>query len=702
MDDDEDDEYMEIRTREGFDKGTEWEEEKSSCSPRSWQWGDDAAVPPSREMMNRDCDEGMVPDIGEFVPSVPQMDVGNKNQIDDLQKTVEEMMSISPMDLKCMDRKETKEVVDFLHECWCDEQDVLLLQRRNSFYFGKNDEILHKFRHYSSLLVTIQSRMEILYPKADVVEGVKSSPDGDERKNMEDQIGRTSANVMWGYESMIYTYRQKFCNNPDVQASLPALRIDSFFMPVTEDDLKPHQKLLRYLLMECSRRGYRKQKTALFAPKFTEEGNFTRTFVYDCEIEEFIYDALHPYRNHEWMFAAMTERASTPKACQNYLENCREDELPVLCKDRTKFSFRNGLYDAGTNVFYSYGTTPVGWDSTLVCCNYIDKIFDDNAYQAAYELNHDPMDIPTPNIQRILDSQEFNVEVCRWAYASMGRMVYDIGKGDNWQFFPFFKGTAGSGKSTLLRLAAKFYDDIDVGNLMSEGQKTFSIEHLYEKYVFFCYDVDDKMNFSLTRWNQMVSGETVAIERKFKVPIVRQWTAQGAFAGNSYPPWIDQAGNVSRRMLIFLFTKVVMDVDTNLFGKCMEEMPAFMKKCVACYLQLKEKHGTRGIWDQDVLPEYFHTARGLMQSETNPLQSFLQSEHCTREQDAHIAFGEFRAAYMSYCDDMRLQKKKLTDDFCAPIFHSNGIKTIPASVSLSDTDLHYGYSTKYMKGVRLS
>jgi len=402
-----------------------------------------------------------------------------------------------------------------------------------------------------------------------------------------------------------------------------------------------------------------------------------------------------------WLFVALTEKSGVVNMCQKYLENCREDDLPCLIKDRTKFSYRNGLYDCKKNRFYPYGEIPVDWPSSAVCANYIDVEFKDELYCDNIRQNGDPLDIQTPNVQKILDSQDFPNEVCLWFYASIGRMIFDIGDEDNWQYFPFCKGTAGSGKSTLLRLAAKFYNDVDVGNLMSEGQTTFSVEHLHDKYVFFCYDVDDKMNFSLTRWNQMVSGESVSIERKFKIAMQKTWTTGGAFAGNSYPPWIDQAGNVSRRMLIFMFSKMVKNVDPNLFDKCKLEMGAFMKKCISCYFHLVGLYGDKGIWDRDVLPEYFHQTKRQMQAETNPLQSFLQSSQCTIGIAEHASFNNFRASYFVYCDTLRLTKKRLTNDFCIPLFEPQNISIIEVPND-ADPDNYDGYTSKYISGVSLT
>lgn len=610
--------------------------------------------------------------------------------VDSLQDTALLMLSFDANETQLLGFEEVLQITDYLYSAWCTDRDMAALQERNVVFFGQAGELLQRFRFYSGLTIALDKRaLSIDNTDAELV------------RVTGERLTRISANILYGYDAMVQSYRQLYCNTPDLLATLPTLRMDVFFSPMVEDDMKTHQKLIRFYLEECNKRGYRRQQTSLFAPKFTELGHFTRTFTHACEVSEFIYDAVYPYHQHIWLFAALTEKSSIARHCQEYLENCYETDLPVLKKDRTKFSYRNGLYDARTNQFFEYGTAPVGWSSTEVCANYIDVDFDHATYSRSMHDSGDPMDISTPSIQKILDSQQFDREVCRWFYGSIGRMIFEVGEKDNWQFFPFCKGTAGSGKSTLLRLAAKFYNDVDVGNLMSEGQKTFSVEHIYNKYIFFCYDVDDKMNFSLTRWNQMVSGESIAIERKFKIALQTLWTVGGAFAGNSYPPWVDQAGNVSRRMLIFMFNKSVKEVDTRLFEKCMLEMGAFMKKCVSCYFQLFEKFGNRGIWDPHVLPTYFHTTKKQMQAETNPLQAFLTSDQVSLGDGQHVSFNNFRAAYLGFCENHRLPKKRLTEDFCEPLFSPDNIVIItpPPGSNPSDFD---GHITKYLAGIMLN
>lgn len=603
----------------------------------------------------------------------------------------DEMLKVNLDAIKTCTVGEIECIIRFLHDNWCDaSQSLTDIHERNMAFFGNHTTMSSRYATFSKTVIYLDAHLSNL--KFD---------DDSTLKNLKGQLVQVASNISYGFDSMVQSYRQLLCNQPQTQAALPSLRMDAFFSPIVESDMKSHQVLLEFYLEMASRRGYRKLANgALFKPKFTENGEFTRSYEYAMEISEFIYESLYPYERYKAQFLALTDNRSVPANMDANLKACYRDKLPFLIKDRTKFATRDGLFDARENKFYPYGVDP-GWDSSVVCANYIDVHFEDDVYQQAlHESGGDPLAIPTPNIQKILDAQDLSPDVCRWIYASLGRMVFPIGLLDGWQFVPFFKGTAGSGKSTLLRLAAKFYNDVDVGNLMSEGQKNFSIEHLVDKYVFFSYDVDDKMNFSLTRWNQMVSGENVGVERKFKSVLPVTWTVGGAFAGNSFPPWVDQAGNVSRRMLVVMFVNVIRNVDTKLFDKCMAELGAFLKKCVGCYLYQLERHGGKGIWDKGVLPKYFHDTKHQMQAETNPLQAFLQSEGCRMGTHEHVGFTKFRTAYFAFCDQLRLTRKALTRDFYSNVFDPLDIKTIEVPDG-ADPEQYDGYDQKYLLGVSL-
>jgi hypothetical protein len=266
-----------------------------------------------------------------------------------------------------------------------------------------------------------------------------------------------------------------------------------------------------------------------------------------------------------------------------------------------------------------------------------------------------------------------------------------------------FKGTAGTGKSTLLHIASLLYQDVDVGNLMSDGRKDFGIEHLLSKYLVICLDLNRKMtSLPQATWNQMVSGEKVTVDRKNKIAASSHWSAQCAFAGNDYPPWNDQSGNVVRRLVVFLFTHYVRNVDPDLEQRCKRQLGPFLRKCVEAYHHFVRLHGKSGIWDRGVLPAFLWECRYKMQSQTNGLQSFLLSERCIIGQDETVSFTAFSQYYRKHCENQKMQYQALTVDFYTCVFSPLNIVVRQAPKDVIDLDEYDGFDRrKYLKGVSL-
>lgn len=102
------------------------------------------------------------------------------------------------------------------------------------------------------------------------------------------------------------------------------------------------------------------------------------------------------------------------------------------------------------------------------------------------------MNIPTPNVETLFNTQKFSPIVRRWAYCFFGRLLfvqntltftndlyrYDVGEIDDWQILPFFKGLANTGKSLLLNYLREFYEDHDVGIISNIIEKQFGLSQV--------------------------------------------------------------------------------------------------------------------------------------------------------------------------------------------------------------------------------
>lgn len=101
-------------------------------------------------------------------------------------------------------------------------------------------------------------------------------------------------------------------------------------------------------------------------------------------------------------------------------------------------------------------------------------------------------------------------------------------------------------------------------------------------------------------------------------------------------------------------------MDPTLQTRCDDEMPQFLLKCVACYLDLIQKHRHQGIWDKGVLPEFFHKSRRSLQCETNPILSFLtDTDLVVVDAGASCTYACFKAAYADFCRSNSITKHTL-------------------------------------------
>jgi len=577
------------------------------------------------------------------------------------------------------------ELCRLLHLIFCHDTDIATIHQKNRVVFDDPQTMRSTFRRF----LDINRRLLNLLDQERFTENVIRLHGEERVDEYQGVLKSVLNNLFFAHEHMQASYLQSYVNDPRQAASLDleSQILKNVIVPEPVE-LKDHQKLYNFLLDQCRNRMLRKQKTGLFAPKYTPEGNFTFFFEHCDDISTWMYKMVDPRECYTEQWSWFTDKYTSRKHLAELLEHCWDPRLPYIQKCRTMFAFRNGVYEARANRFYPY-VPEDGWPyhtgqlkQTLVCANYLDHHFDFRGYADSLRINADPVFLSTPNCQAILTSQNFDREVSRWFYASMGRLVFAVGDLDNWQFFPFIKGVAGTGKSTLLDIFSGIYDKMDTGIMMSQAQTNFSIEHLADAFVFFCTEVDRNMTLQPTIWNSMVSGESVVVDRKFKVSVSQKWTSPGVFAGNVFPPWVDNGGNVSRRMLMFLFDELVKVSDPLLPEKCKQELPAYLYKCVSCYHDLLGKYQRKSIWDEGVLPAYFHDAKAKTMGSTNSMQAFLNDRTvCRLGPDYQCSEVEFKNHYRDYCQKEKVQNYVRYSDevLYKPIWYRNSVTKIESA-----------------------
>jgi len=424
------------------------------------------------------------------------------------------------------------------------------------------------------------------------------------------------------------------------------------------DEANKMQQLLLYMLDTAYVRGYRRRHGMLYERKALEDRPNVDTHAWElvCDLKTFVYDATRKEVNYD-MWLNMTSVRGTVSAAVDYLANCQDVQLPDLERDRSVFSFRNGIYLAKTDTFVVYGSPEhAALPSHLVAAKFFDLEMD-----LDHVAKKDPVSIPTPHLQSILDFQDMSPEVSWWMYAMIGRLIYEVNELDGWQVVPFLKGAASSGKSTILtRVCQSIYERDDVGTLSNNIERKFGLSAIYDKMIFIGPEIKADIQLEQAEFQSIISGEAVQVAVKCQTARSVTWKVPGALAGNEVPNWVNNSGSINRRIVLFGFPKRVHDGDMDLGKKLENDMAAILLKANRIYLEAVRRYARDNIWKH--LPREFHLAKEEFSEATNSIVQFLRSGKLAFAREIYMPFELFSGAYESFVNSMGLVRLKLIGD----------------------------------------
>ncbi|QPB44560.1 hypothetical protein [Medusavirus stheno T3] len=340
--------------------------------------------------------------------------------------------------------------------------------------------------------------------------------------------------------------------------------------------------------------------------KETPDKHNTRFYHRYMKISEFI-ETHCTFKNVAGDMWANMLRPGVKSQAVKFLSTARnEKEFLEYNVCRSVFAFDKGIYvtqhlkagnfEAEPNDFYRYDGPKINQLPTVFgSANYIPGEVDFD-----WLATDDPMDVPTPVTDSILDHQGWSDEIKFIFFAvCVGRVCFALGTYDNWQIAPFFYGVAGTGKSTLLKIISKIYPPERVYTMSNDTQGQFSIANAEDKNVVIITEV--KANFALpqSQFQSMVAAESMECSRKHIQETIQAnpWNVPLLMAGNEVMNYGDQAESIARRLLIFVFSELVTRVDANMDKKLEEELPALLIKGVRCYHKLAALTHGSNLWD---------------------------------------------------------------------------------------------------------
>lgn len=408
-----------------------------------------------------------------------------------------------------------------------------------------------------------------------------------------------------------------------------------------DEDLLPFQRTVLHVLRVAHERNLRRYRGHMYSQKIVAapvgarvSAFYTRAWEKQMDFIAFVYSAICKVKDFE-AWKDFTSHGQVPMSVARYLENTHTDsEVPVLVPDRHTFSFRNGVYCAAENRFYTYDVVVGGVGGIppdLVSAKYFDVEMDMDACAAA-----DFRSINTPALDSIFQTQKISTElhvppkfpnaaafsVRDWFYAFMGRMIYEIGVRDSWQAIMFIKGQAGTGKSTLGRVMHNLYNSEDVGVLSNNVEKKFGLSAVYDKLIWMSYEVKKDWGLEQGDMQSIISGEAVSIATKNKTAATVKWSSHGFLLGNELPDWTDNSGSMSRRVVLSLFDEIVTEGNPLLDVELKAEMGNIIVKINRAYMEVSTAFGGVDIWN--ALPPYFRNNARQLSAGSHVLANFLE------------------------------------------------------------------------------
>lgn len=452
-----------------------------------------------------------------------------------------------------------------------------------------------------------------------------------------------------------------------------------------DKDLSALHKLVLYLLEIMRTRGYKRYREHCYDIVLTREGHPTQAWRQVCSIRDLAYKETSQDVSMSQMRNALSRGDNISSAVQ-YLSEVEDWRFPDLLKDRRLFAFSNGLYittfKGHQDRFIRYTDTDPSTSSFKgrAACKFFDMPMNEDHLKIPWH------SVPTPAFQAVLKSQgmgsfdEEGWEITRWMYVMVGRLLHEVGAHDNWQLALFLKGIGDTGKSTIIKsIISRFFENVDVGHLDNNTERQWSLSSFYDKLLFVAPEVKRDFKLDQGSFQTMTSGESCGVARKHQIQLdLPRWIVPGVFAGNELPGWIDNAGSVSRRWLLFRFDNVVKDKDTTLDAKLQQELPQVILKCNRAYLEAVDEVGSGDIWK--AMPKYFMEGRNSVASMCNPLEDFITCGKVELGADKFVSWGDFCDAFHEHEIQNNLRKNQLTVDVYGPIFARHKMKRVPKEV----------------------
>lgn len=474
----------------------------------------------------------------------------------------------------------------------------------------------------------------------------------------------------------------------------------------TEDSLTSFQRLILIMCKRFEAKRYRKCGDSCFRGIRTPEGYNTRAFEFCCTIKSEVYGIQKEVDFRDWRI--LTNPSHNPRAVTDYLVESEQSEFRSLCVgDGVYFSFRDGIYDIERDLFFVYtdesqwkayaadmaaarGVPAPGYpypnDST-VCINYFSTLFRFLITPTAeHALLQDPMSIPTPAFDKILNSQGFTYDTIKWTYVLTGRLFFLINRHDRWTRAWLIIGAGGTGKSTIANwimhaIPSHFHSIVN-----ANFEEQFGLSGITgdEKRVCLCTELTEDLKFKQEEWQVCVEGGKLQVAHKNQTSRPHTFQQHMFFVGNQFPRrWKNNGKQVSRRVVLHKFSRPVpkAQLQGNLADELIAETDAILRKSALLYMRAAAQYGNDDLEAPGILPDEMLGFMKSMEVSMDPLTMFLESGQLTVAPSVYMPINDIKRDYLEFRRTNGFLPTAWTKDHWETTFATMGLHVSRATLS---------------------
>lgn len=396
------------------------------------------------------------------------------------------------------------------------------------------------------------------------------------------------------------------------------------YSPFKVCKLTPLQELICFLQARLYLdKQYKRRDDPYLYEEIIIDGKHTRTFKRGVTLKEYIFKTVNK-NDHFTQWQNLTTIALG--SLEMFLMSMPVSEFPFINPSRHVFSFTNGIYDVEKMKFYAYDNINNLIPPDLCACKYFPYPFVDYSDQRVE-------DIRIGVFEKILGDQKLTEdrELYGWIMALFGRFLYDLGTHDRWDVCLYIKGIAGTGKSRLASIIENFYPAEMLGTISNNIQETFGLETIYNKWVWGVNDATPKLRLQ-NDFLTMVDGMTMSTNRKNQEAISFKWKAPGYIVSNEWVGWVDNAGNLSRRIAMIVFDYLIQNNGEDIDGMIQQDMPSIIYVCNRYYREYAQRYPQKMFYSACKI-DYFNHQRQIISGNSNQVGGLFQSQQAVVQRD---------------------------------------------------------------------